>query len=256
MSTATEVEIRAAVERWARVRGFVLYQDPVRHGLAWGYAADHVPVIWQWGEPRSCSWDPAPAIALAWAILVESEPPPVDVGPCPECKPWWSNGGSRRGYTTRESAQRFAADVRGGVYESRSRRDGRYSVVWNACPACSGTGRKLSPVPRLLLDATTDATARAELLVYSDRLQNAGDPRGDLLMWALALWTGEPIDCGPCRLCVQREKQNDHARSIGGEMEWPTECPACSGSGRQFGHLNTGEAVRWLEWLTWARELG
>jgi hypothetical protein len=57
------------------------------------------------------------------------------------------------------------------------------------CPACFGTGRKLATVPRLLLDATMDAAARTELLVYADRLQADGDERGLLIAHALA---GQP----------------------------------------------------------------
>jgi hypothetical protein len=84
MTAASEPDILAGVERWARVRGF-------NRGHAQG-------VLWHCGlhafgnftiyVPNSFStptWSVAPAIALAWALLVETDAGPVDVGRCPAC---------------------------------------------------------------------------------------------------------------------------------------------------------------------------
>ncbi len=240
-------DILRAVERWARVRG-VDFTEP----------AD-APAM--------------PALALAWALLVETDAGRVDVGRCPAC--------SRRG-----GPEEWALEVHElgpHPYENMGR-DARVSLLvshgWSVehvtvkaplrsfegrrictirmtrqCPACNVTGRETIPVARLLLDAASgDATALEHLPKHADRLQAEGDPRGELLAWALGPWSGEPVDFGPC----DDDRCEDGMTDSGGVTQWDTaamvRCPACKGSARMLGHPHTAAALRWLEWLTWARE--
>jgi hypothetical protein len=114
--------------------------------------------------------------------------------------------------------------------------------------ACSATGRTLISVPRLLLDATTDAAARDALDVHAEvKLRDRGDPLGELLGWALGLWTGEPIYIGECSTC-------SGAGCIPGEPpswanvygEPPEQCPDCD-AGHVVGHPHTAAAAGALE---------
>jgi len=229
---ASEAEILLVLDRWARVRGFTLDADPVKHGLSWGFLLrDGEIMVWHWADDPLVEHVRSSALALAWALLVESEPPPVDVGPCPKCK----------GHGAVYEGSALVSWCTGAVYEASA------LVSW--CTACGpgyglGSGRKLTPASRLLLDATTDAAAREALDVHAEvKLRDRGDPLGELLGWALGLWTGEPSDCGPCLLCAQRDKQATHARRIGGTIEWSGACPACDGCGRQLGHPHTAAAA-------------
>lgn len=276
MTAASSSDILRAVERWARAahRGdLTVFDDGVWVGHEW----------------RKLS----PAIALAWALLVESGAESVDVGRCPACV---ARSGTRRLATTewrfiehergphpyaamavREALRDFAAE--GYSVEHDERRaplpefEGRVLVsirLARPCPACNGTGRETIPAARILLDAAEpcracddtgtvpagndfaacpDCPARQALRAHADHIQAAAHPLGDLLAWALRLWTGEPTDCGPCPACLGFNP----LRRAHGFAE--PRCPECSGAGRQLGHPHTAEAVRWLEWLTWAREL-
>jgi hypothetical protein len=228
VNAASPAEMLAAVERWAQMREWWDDGKPHRQGgtpwLVYLRSAGDV-LLWE----RLPAYPPAteqlqahyasPAVALAWAILVESEPLPVDVGLCPECV---ARGGAWEARTVRIMGPSIGSLLEDEGWERTSEPydTGLGAIPWaldlrRPCPACSGSGRNLAAVPRLLLDATTDAAARDALLVYSDQLQAAGDPTGELLSWALVLWTGE--QCQP-------------------------------------GHLHTVEAVAWLDRLTLARQ--
>jgi hypothetical protein len=191
-SIATGAEMLAAVERWARVREMWRSDGQslaFKRGEWEARCTDsRTRIMLWWHGDRTDSWFAEPAVALAWAILVESEPAPVDVGACPECK---AQGVQEREYRPPPQAS-FAAQL---LAEGWEHTGGTFRVDdWSPsdiyqrqCPACSGSGRKLAPVPRLLLDAATDPAARAEPLTHADRLANSGDTRCEVLTWALAL---------------------------------------------------------------------
>jgi hypothetical protein len=262
MTTATEAEILAGVRRWAESTGRL-----ARHGnlspRGWRVTAatsdGGVLIVLQSPDHREPApfWTVSPALALAWAILVESEPPPVDVGrmQCGSCD-------GKGEYTERSSATGAEAERVRGLERDGWTVDqiGDYAsaTIVRNCKPCNGTGKSEQRDTRhaamlLLDDASGGARAHVHLPKYADRLQAAGDRIGELLMWALELWTGEPIDCGPCRLCAQREKQSGHARAS--VARWNgRQYPECDGSGRQLGHPHTGEAVAWLDQLTLARQ--
>ena len=210
----------------------------------------------------------SPAIALAWAILVESEPPPppVDVGPCPECKGKGTVRATTWGWDT-DAAARGAVWRLGyeALFTEHHTKDAWTATYERPCHACDRSGRKLAPVPRLLLDATKPCTRcddtgaidretqarpcpdcgpRQALRVLADELQAAGDERGQLLAWALGPWSGEPSACGECPKC------NGFGRS-----HCDCSTGVSRGHGQLFGYPHTAEAVRWLEWLTWARDI-
>src|SRR5689334_9040718 len=82
---ATDADMLDAVERWARVRGFWAHDgNPAQRGWRFSATGGLALVGLQGESVRDPTpyWSVPPAIAVAWAILVESEPPPVDAGPC------------------------------------------------------------------------------------------------------------------------------------------------------------------------------
>lgn len=275
MTAANEADILRAVERWARVRGWTGGRWLLEESKGWGF------------------FFVAPAIALAWALLVETGSEPVDVGRCPTCRgrgewSWWDRGW-RPEFAAWAVQDGEIGEVRvvrtGGPWplgtRLRNELDGfpdeRRRAVSGPCPACTGTGREHIPAERLLLDAAprkfdtssplavygeravfngieqANDMARDRLLAHSDKLQANGDPIGDLLAWALRLWAGEPTDCGECSDCKGRGVVPGDPPSWANPYGEPPEDCGCV-AGRQLGHPHTADAVRWLEWLTWARE--
>ncbi len=181
-------------------------------GKRWGVHVNLLPprgslLIVPPGANELMGGEVSPALALAWALLVETDAGPVDVGPCPD-----------------------APQCEGGMADSGGETPWGYPISI-PCPACNGTGRETIPVARLLLDAASgDASARDRLLVHADQLQAEGDPRGELLALALGPWSAP----GP---------------TLAAELE---ASPMPAPCGRNFS--GTAAALRWLEWLTWARE--
>jgi hypothetical protein len=255
VTAASEPDILAGVERWARVRGFTLGADPIKHGLQWGVAprAVHGVTVWCWTDD-SAEHRLSPALALAWALLVETDAGPVDVGRCPACK---GRGWEEKQCSPVRGIERTALAIQGwgptgGTFPTD---DGEHPTeIWRRpCPACNGTGREV-PVARLLLDAASgDPAALDVLLVHADRLQADGDPRGEPLALALGPWSGESVDFGVCPDCKGRGTVPGDPPSWENPYGEPPEECGC-GDGRLFGHARTAAALRWLEWLTWARE--
>lgn len=244
MSVATEAEMLAEVKAWAEARGWLRRPDDAVkakwHGRGpwcvemFAFQADAHPElrgpfvqVWAEAQRNAPLFRVSPAVALAWAILVESEPPPADVGPCRTCRgrrrwSWWEQGTGLRAQWL-SWAQLLDRDPEGGgsalalagapwsegsllrwdrtgqteqyrngvVVESTI--GGWRSTVTGTCPACHGSGRKFVPVPRRLLDATTDPASRAEEYVRADWLLASGHPSGLALAWALRWSDGEGV---------------------------------------------------------------
>jgi hypothetical protein len=281
MTAASEPDTLAGVERWARVRG-LLYRptdgERPRPGERWNVSvlSDRVQV---WDNVQSPAlFEATSALALAWALLVETDAGPVDVGRCPTCRGRECLWRWMQGYWSDDRA-RVEHDATGwheqgwhaAVIAEETRRFGRrhwrvVRVKSERCPVCYGTGRETIPVARLLLDAASNGARSSadgksimrdadRLLVHADQLQALGDPLGELLGLALGPWAGEPVDCGPC----DDERCENGLTDSGGVTQWDTpammQCPSCSGSGRLLGHPHTAAALAWLERLTWAREV-
>jgi hypothetical protein len=279
VTAASEPDILAGVERWARERRSPGDGQHVSHIVAgeheWrvfstsGTTRDHVQVgLWRRGSDRPClgEWQLPPALALAWALLVEKDAGPVDVGRCPACV---ARGGPMEwhrvvGTSMADAHYRITASV-GPPWDVAAHRwypspDISHGVASRPCPVCNGTGREAIPAARLLLDAASgDATARDLLLVHADQLQARGDPLGELLGLALGPWTGEPTDD-----IVERRELHINA-STSAMVEIEREGFRCDWSGDTggdgwpyartvLGHPHTAAALRWLEWLTWGRE--
>jgi hypothetical protein len=212
-------------------------------------------------------WTVAPPIALAFCIVLASGAESVDVGRCPSCVgrgTWWTWHRSMPAMYQAE-VERNAVSWQGHGWQTFVQFDPvGGSHFWRLlrarrgpCEACRGTGRERAPAEQLLLDAASgDATARANLDAHADaRLRDRGDPLGELLSWALTLWTGELVDCGACptckgHRCVYREHAQAGPMSVG-----CTDCGGTdsrSGSGRQLGHPHTAEAVAQLA-AAWER---
>jgi hypothetical protein len=266
MTAAGDPDILAGVERWARVRDLWM-GDGGCEIVTWRVGGSLAGCrIFEYSQRNSRSV--SPALALTWALLVETDAGPVDVGRCRTCR-------------GRECMWTWAQSIRTGLHfiavdeAAGWREHGWHAEVvqcgeyWRhirakakRCPACSGTGRETIPVTRLLLDAASgDAAARAALSVHADHLQATGDPRGELLALALGPWPGEPTRFewfyasteetsalmvadgwtrGPAK--VPGVRLTHAGRRV---AAWPFSRPVLPG---------TAPALRWLEWLTWARE--
>lgn len=270
---STPADILRAVERWARVRGFVMHSRTGYNAYdnkGWGIHVNPLPpngslLIVPPGVNELMGVEVSPALALAFALLVESGAASVDAGRCPSCV---ARGGpmewaqrEHSGEAMRLKALGFVGDMERRGWEAalvkrpRTKRPrwpaSMVGVASRPCPACTGTGRETLPAERLLLDAA-DPMQYGILLVHADQLQAAGNPLGTLLAWALGPWTGEPTAEAMCSECEgegYRETGVEH-----GGMREGYDCPDCEGRGHIPGHPHTAEALRWLEWLTWARE--
>jgi hypothetical protein len=206
---ATDSEMLAAGTRWAAVRGFVMHgRDGYSRSWttrAWGLHVNPLPpsgtvlVCPEGDELRGV--EVSPHAALVWALVVEAEIEPVDVGRCPACverggvdewaqrnwKGFWTDPqmcqwnlarwviGPFAGPLTADAASLWA-DHGHEVMEFASR----------PCPDCAGTGRDRREVARLLLDAQPrvegnpavyawtkpgDPVSIEALTVLADRLQ-------------------------------------------------------------------------------------
>lgn len=324
-TAAPPSDILRAVERWARVRGFAFGGSP-HDGQVWQLSPDargtEVNIWHHVGEPAP-PWTVSPAIALAFALLVESGAASVDVGRCPACV---ARSGPRKLVTVEwDSAISLITVEHFGQWgwvggEGRFVIAGQqYVPMSRPCPACTGTGRETLPAQRLLLDAVPvgssveyavgiddhfapgwqannesdghtvvreecpprDGRARFRLwrfapgvemsrpvlLAHADQLQATGDPLGTLLAWALTLWTGEPTTpirrTASARLAADAYEllPIDWAQRWESERDWTvavcqtgTDEWTATSTFHLRGHPHTAEALRWLEWLTWARE--
>jgi hypothetical protein len=274
VTAASDPDILAGVERWARARGFWRARD-TRMGSydGWNICArdDFVRV---WYGKTELEREVSPAVALAWALAVETDAAPVDVGWCPVCVKRggpmeWARSGHRwpgSSFDHNMPSVWCSDGVRTPVPGREVTTCQFGDVIWwhsvRPCPACNGSGRETIPVARLLLDAASeDTTARERLLVHADHLQAIGDPRGELLALALGPWSGEPTRFewfyasteetsalmvadgwtrGPAK--VPGVRLTHVGRRV---AAWPFSRPVLPG---------TADALRWLEWLTWARE--
>jgi hypothetical protein len=296
VTAASDPDILAGVERWARVRGLWRGSEfdarkcsadglhvvgPVPGDLSFYIMATNPPTAVQVHRT-------SPAIALAWALLVETDTGPVDVGRCPACvkrggpMEWRQAFGEFEqthawdGYWAQEDAPWTTRTLFGSKPTHGDElylRPRRYLLVGSRpCPTCSSTGRETKPAARLLLDAASeDATTHAALSVHADHLQAAGDPRGELLALALGPWYGEPTE--RISKTYTADSRDTALRSIpdadGRGPGWTVELRGPSGQGParlsppewtavvtspERGHPGTAPALRWLEWLTWARE--
>jgi hypothetical protein len=253
VTAASEPDILAGVERAAKAFGiFAPHRHDHAHPLTgWLVERDGAITRVLHGEYRIVQ-QVTPALALAFCLLLGSDAGPVDVGRCPACE---ARGGPMEWtllYTLRECEWRRPL----GWVIGRTVWVGGI-LLWAAsrlCPACNATGREPLPVARLLLDAASgDETARDRMLVHADQLQASGDPLGELLGLALGPWAAEPTDCGECPTCKGRRLVPGDPPSWANPYGEPPEDCGC-GDGRVVGHPHTAAALRWLEWLTWARE--
>lgn len=283
-AAAIPADILRAVERWARVTShWAMHGNPAPPGWRVSFASVSECVITF--APTGHFWSVPPAIALAWALLVETGAGPVDVGRCPACvvrggrmewrytwsEPGWTNS-AFADIANRNIDEDVAKAKREGFVTTHrhvsgvgpSKRAEMFAV--RPCPACNGTGREIIPAERLLLDAASgDATARDRLLVHADYLcervihrTNGRDESaiGLLLAWALGPWSGESTDQGECNACHGRKRRmiRSHPGLSGTTAPYLADCPDCTGTGRQLGHPHTAEAVAWLDRLTDARQ--
>lgn len=225
-TTASDAEMLAAVERWARARGWLVTQHA--HGQVDHWLFDDRP-RWEQGtgggECRAGNariWLPRPAenvewrdvdphTALLWALSVEAGVT-VDVGRCPACVKRGGRDEWIYAHTTRErdwlKKHEYAWSCGAWSWVGPVK-------IWpmsRPCTACNGTGRDIREDARLVLDAVPPnedpqtvaeiearrwalmiearkarAQSREVLCVEADRLQGTGDPLG---LW-LALWLAD-----------------------------------------------------------------
>lgn len=173
---ATDPEILAAVEAWARARGMMLWQDPVKHGIAWGVnqvaSAPAGPTVWHFdksygGEGVRQYGSLSPLVALAWALAVEADER-VDVGRCPACVARSPKGARKLatvewGMATAYGRSKPYIDhprwhTSDGWTRGWGGRRRKGQSLWvqhysRPCPDCNGTGRGTRELASLVLDA-------------------------------------------------------------------------------------------------------
>ncbi len=170
-TVATPDEIAAALERWARGREIWVHglENPKRD---W-WVARSVRGQYIVGRRGCDDARPDPQTVLAWALTLEAELPPVDMGRCPACE---ARGlpGKKLATMIWELSTQYRWEPFGqirppvGWLESGSggqRLQGHRKVklrewsgrkVWvssRPCPACGGSGRELWDAARLVLAA-------------------------------------------------------------------------------------------------------
>jgi hypothetical protein len=130
---ATDAEILAAVEAWARARGY--YYDALDRQASDRVLGWHITIrpdfsihVWHRhgvaDNDVSKSRHPTPLVSLAWALCVEADER-VDCGRCPTCKGAGNLEKWRMGVGKEADAE---------------------------CPDCNGTGRDTREAARLVLD--------------------------------------------------------------------------------------------------------
>jgi hypothetical protein len=169
MTVASQVEQLGSVEQWARSRGlWAHHNNPAPRG--WRVSASDggmMLVMLQsptMHEPAPF-WTVSPSVALAWALLVETNTGLVDIGRCLTCNGrgsfWWDG-------------------------------EDAHPPCMVECSRCNGNGRETIPAARLLLDvATSNRDARDVLHAHADQLLANGDPAGMALAWGLRWSAGD-----------------------------------------------------------------
>ena len=191
MTIAVHDAQRDAVEQWARGCGFVMHSrtgfDRTWSDKRWGIHVNPLPpnhtlLICPDGDELR-GHEVSSAVALAWAMLVELDAGPVDVGRCPVCV---KRGGPME-WAQMSRDGRAEWNVAGPGWNTAS-----HDWGWTAtrpCLACNGTGRELIPAARLLLDVVSETRdARDILHAHADQLLANGDPAGMAIAWGL-LWS-------------------------------------------------------------------
>jgi hypothetical protein len=260
VTAANPADILAGVERWARVRGWC--RDQSRTGAYWPASqpwiveVGQVVTIWQ-GATQGARplFEVSPALALAWALLVETEAGPVDVGRCSACGGVGTVPGERPSWANPHGEPPEPCGCYGGREAIPAAR-----LLLDAAPRKFGTSALAVYGDRPVINGIEqgDAVARERLLVHADHLQATGDQRGELLALALGPWSGEPAQFEwfyasteetsalmaadgwtRGRVEVPGVRLTHDGRRI---AAWPFSRPVLPG---------TASALRWL---TWARE--
>jgi hypothetical protein len=165
---AADQEMFAAVGQWARARGWLNPESP--HGnLWWGvFTGGERFTIHRKGTSQA--WLPSPHAALVWALVVEADLPPVDMGRCPSCAArgggweWARNEGASGPWSTATGRlegeiQLYQSEPQPGAWVVDAAPSGHpgWQYAARPCPACAvdgkPTGRERREVARLLLDA-------------------------------------------------------------------------------------------------------
>lgn len=199
---ATDPEILAAVEAWARARGY-WEQPPIESrpwSVRWQFSAKDARLeIRRWHPGGVDSWVVPPLVALAWALCVEAGDV-VDVGRCPACV---KRGGcpdcNGTGVDRREAA-RLVLDAAPRTME---RGWWRHAEMPGDIPRLvDASGRiRIDPFVRLEVDGERrtafwtepgDQASIDALTVHAERLMLDGSDLGELLALYLTRWsTGE-----------------------------------------------------------------
>lgn len=218
----TDPEILAAVEAWARARGWLAKPNAATGRCTWEGKATRVGEPNHWlvsvaaevtiYDPRT--WDGikvSPLVALAWAIAVEADER-VDVGMCPACEVGWQH--SKVGDLDVRKPCSQCLDVPGRDTRELAR------LVLDAAPrewtqAANGKrgSEALAELRRIAAERSADfvdapewvhaeggqmqvrmhtfgdQASIAALTVHADRLQRDGSDLGELLALYLARWT-------------------------------------------------------------------
>jgi hypothetical protein len=196
---AANVLAFGVVRQWAYARKFMRGHGFVAGESTWCFEENHATgglLVQMLGSDGRYTkyWHPSPLVALAWAIVVESEAASVYVGKCKATQP------DPNGFPTTYPCRRGAVPKWIAV-DNMSDDNERPEFTWwmrdgaMTCPACGGTTLAFTPLAVLLLDVTAgDETGRANLSAHQDQLLAVNNPIGELIAWVLNLWTREEVD--------------------------------------------------------------
>jgi hypothetical protein len=186
MNEAVDQEMRVAVERWARARGFTDGMQPwytmfLDDGIRISRRLVDYKQRAEIGEPLYERARVSFHVALVWALAVEAELPSVDVGRCKRCRgrgewswwvtrqtawPWWvKNRGVPGEVVAGESSPWPEGSRLRWERPEAQDPDDWVAIIAGPCPDCSGTGRDRRDAARLLLDAQPRAADGLERTV-------------------------------------------------------------------------------------------
>jgi hypothetical protein len=177
---ATREEMHRALERWAFGRGCLNTASTLSFSpIGWALLTDGRLTVHRKG--RTAPWYPDLPTALVWAIAVEANLPPVDVGRCPACVARsgrgklatmvWASAFAELEADANSASNSLQTIVRPRVKSPDSaafcsrwcramRAHGwiaHEDVAYRPCPQCDGTGRDVRDVASMVLDAERPA---------------------------------------------------------------------------------------------------
>lgn len=268
--SAARADMADAIERWAFARGLSFGDSPLKT-QPWQVSLDGPRTevtIWRHNVDEPDHWTVTPEVALTWALVVEANVPPMDIGPCLACAKRggpheWGVASARRysGPLVVQASLRGARDWnpdqantvvwRNAVFSEHGARVPEAEVVVGSrlCRVCGGSGRATIEAPRLVLEAAPELECGRPMLehaaVLADQLQAQGHPAGLALALMLGPWREAEIvdtDVVLAELDAAWRRSTVECRSCNGPPV--AACVECHGFGRAVAESNMVQCDR------------